>query len=65
MPAAAIVTDTTSYLPDEIVAEHDIHRVSLYVTLDGEQRRESDINGEDYGSFYERLSASETGATTR
>ncbi len=39
----AVVTDTTAYLPEELVAEHDIHRISLYVTLDGEQRRESEI----------------------
>ena len=37
----AIVCDTTSYLPDEMLAEHGIQRVSLYVALDGEQRRES------------------------
>jgi len=64
LPATAIVTDTTSYLPDELLAEHDIQRVSLYVTLDGEQRREIEISGDDYDDFFERLSASETGATT-
>ena len=26
-----VVTDTTAYLPDELIAEHGIHRVSLYV----------------------------------
>jgi DegV family protein with EDD domain len=60
----AVVTDTTAYLPEELVAEHDIHRVSLYVTLDGEQRRESDIVTTDYDEFFERLSRSEEGATT-
>ena len=64
MPAPAVVTDTTAYLPDDLVAQYDIHRVSLYVSLDGEQRRESDISGGDYADFYERLSASEGGATT-
>ena len=53
----AVVTDTTAYLPDELVAEHGIHRVSLYVTLDGEQRRESEIPADDYDDFFERLRA--------
>ncbi len=62
--ATAVVTDTTAYLPDELIAEHDIKRVSLYVTLDGEQRRESEISGPAYADFYQRLSRSEQGATT-
>lgn len=62
--STAVVTDTTAYLPDELVAEHGIHRVSLYVTLDGEQRRESEISAAEYSDFYERLSQSATGATT-
>ena len=41
----AVVTDTTAYLPDELIAEHGIHRVSLYVTLEGEQRPEIEIPG--------------------
>ena len=36
--------------------------ISLYVTLEGDQQRESDI--EDLGGFYERLRASDQGATT-
>jgi DegV family protein with EDD domain len=60
----AIVTDTTAYLPDEMVAELGIHRVSLYVTLEGEQRRELDIASEEYATFFERLRKSEEGATT-
>jgi DegV family protein with EDD domain len=60
----AVVTDTTAYLPEEVIAEHGIHRVSLYVTLDGEQRRESEISDADYGDFYERLRRSDSGATT-
>jgi DegV family protein with EDD domain len=38
--------------------------VSLYVTLDGEQRPEGEISASEYDSFYERLRASEEGATT-
>jgi DegV family protein with EDD domain len=60
----AVVTDTTAYLPEELVAERGIHRVSLYVTLDGEQQRESEISGAGYDDFYERLRRSESGATT-
>ncbi len=62
MAQTAIVTDSTSYLPSELLAENSIERVSLYVTLDGTEERELDI--EDYGGFYERLQASEAGATT-
>jgi fatty acid kinase fatty acid binding subunit len=60
----AIVTDTTSYLPDELIADHGIHRISLYVTLDGEQRAEMAIPPEQYGDFYEQLRQSDSGATT-
>jgi DegV family protein with EDD domain len=59
-----VVTDTTAYLPEELIAEHRIHRVSLYVTLDGEQRAESEISAEAYDDFYERLRRTEQGATT-
>ena len=59
-----VVTDTTAYLPEELIAEHGIHRVSLYVTLDGEQLPESEIHAEAYNDFYERLRRSEQGATT-
>jgi DegV family protein with EDD domain len=58
----AVVTDTTCYLPAEIVEREGIELISLYVTLDGEQRREADIT--DLGEFYERLRASDDGATT-
>lgn len=62
--ATAVVTDSTVYLPDDLVAQQGIHRVSLYVTLDGEQRRESEISSAEYDDFYERLSRSAVGATT-
>ena len=60
----AVVTDTTSYLPEDMLAELGVERVSLYVTLDGEQSRERDISGEAYDDFYERLARSKTGAST-
>lgn len=58
----AIVCDTTGYLPDELVAAKGIARISLYVSLGAEQRRESEIA--DYSGFFERLRASQEGATT-
>lgn len=58
----AVVCDTTAYLPADLVAERGIETISLYVSVDGEQQREADIA--DYGAFYERLRASEGGATT-
>ncbi|HEX8754385.1 MAG TPA: DegV family protein [Solirubrobacterales bacterium] len=58
----AVVCDSTCYLPAQLVAERGIQVISLYVSVDGEQRREVDIA--DYGAFYEQLRASESGATT-
>jgi DegV family protein with EDD domain len=63
-PRTAVVTDTTAYLPDELVAEHGIHRVSLYVSIGGEQQAEAAIPAAEYADFYERLRRSEEGATT-
>jgi DegV family protein with EDD domain len=59
-----VVCDTTSYLPDELVSEHRIERISLYVTLEGEERRESEIAPSEYADFYERLRHSDEGTTT-
>jgi DegV family protein with EDD domain len=58
----AVVCDTTAYLPTGLLAERDIKTISLYVSVDGEQERESEIS--DFDAFYERLRASESGATT-
>jgi DegV family protein with EDD domain len=60
----AVVVDTTSYLPEELIDRYGIHRVSLYVTLEGEQKRESEISAAEYDDFYERLRRSDAGATT-
>jgi DegV family protein with EDD domain len=53
MPEVALVTDSTSYLPRELVAAHGIHEVSLYVSDAAGPRRELDIA--DYGRFYDDL----------
>jgi DegV family protein with EDD domain len=62
MPSTAVVADTTSYLPPELIDEHNIHLVSLYVGIEGDQDRESDIG--DLQDFYERLRASDQTVTT-
>src|SRR5919106_1370288 len=62
MPQTAVVADTTSYLPPELLTKHDIHLVSLYVGIEGEQERESDV--EDLQGFYERLRKSGEAVTT-
>jgi DegV family protein with EDD domain len=58
----AVVCDTTAYLPSALLAERGIETISLYVSVDGEQEREAEIS--DYAAFYERLRASQSGATT-
>ena len=60
----SVVVDTTAYLPDTLIDELGSHRISLYVTLDGTEKRESDIDAAEYGDFYERLRKSSGGATT-
>jgi DegV family protein with EDD domain len=58
----AVVCDTTCYLPTDLVAKREIKEISLYVAADGELEKESEIS--DFDDFYERLRASESGATT-
>src|SRR5919202_4762477 len=53
MPPVAVVTDSTHYLPRDLVDAAELHEVSLYVTDDGSQRRELEIG--DVGAFYQRL----------
>ena len=49
-----VVTDTTHYLPAEVVKAQGIHLVSLYVNWpDGRQAREADLDGFD--AFYAEL----------
>jgi DegV family protein with EDD domain len=53
MAGVAVVTDTTHYLPREVVQRHGLHEVSLYVNWGGRTDRESDLT--DYEAFYEHL----------
>jgi DegV family protein with EDD domain len=64
MSGVAVVTDTTQYLPSELIARHGIHLVSLYVTWDGRTDREADVS--DYDGFYDYLrSAGELPSTSQ
>jgi DegV family protein with EDD domain len=62
VPAVAVVTDSTSYLPRDLVAARGILEVSLYVRDGGGQRRELDID--DYARFYDDLRAATDLPTT-
>jgi DegV family protein with EDD domain len=53
MTRVRIVTDSTSYLPPEVLAGHDLQVVSLYVNEGGGTTRESDLT--DLDAFYARL----------
>jgi len=60
--STVVVCDTTAYLPAAMTEKLGIEVISLYVAIDGDQRRESEIG--DYGEFFERLRVSEGGFTT-
>jgi DegV family protein with EDD domain len=53
MSGVAVVTDTTHYLPRELVETNDIHEVSLYVNWPDSQERESAMG--TFDAFYDRL----------
>jgi DegV family protein with EDD domain len=52
MPGVAIVTDSTTYLPRDMVRDQEIHEVSLYISWPDGQERESEM---DFDAFYARL----------
>jgi DegV family protein with EDD domain len=58
----ALVTDTTTYLPRELIERWRINEVSLYVGWDGELRREDDYA--DLDAFYAKLHSSTLLPTT-
>ncbi len=60
--AVAVVTDTTHYLPSELVAAQGLHLDSLYVRFGEELERESDMP--DFDRFYERLRSAKDLPTT-
>src|ERR1700754_5217458 len=64
MSRIAVVTDTTQYLPSDVIERHGIHLVSLYVNWDGRTEREADLA--DYDAYYDFLrSAGELPSTSQ
>ncbi len=64
MAGVAVVTDTTHYLPPEVVRRHGIHEVSLYVNWNGRTDREADLT--DLDAFYDAMrSAAELPSTSQ
>jgi DegV family protein with EDD domain len=61
-PPVAVVSDTTAYLPADVITEHDIRLVSLYVNWPDGSERESEMP--DFDAFYERLRSAEQIPTT-
>ena len=57
-----VVTDTTQYLPRELLEEQGVQVVSLYVNEADGTRREGDMP--DFDAFYERLRTAEQLPTT-
>ena len=62
MPRVAVVTDTTHYLPADLVAENQLHEVSLYVRFGDDLERESSMP--DFDAFYDRLRSAKELPTT-
>ena len=62
MPEVAVVTDTTHYLPADLVAQRGVREVSLYVNDGERQQREADIA--DLDAFYDGLRAAASLPTT-
>src|SRR5919106_1488965 len=58
MSDVAIVTDSTSYLPAELVERHGVHVVPLYVVFDGD-RPVPEVEITDYDEFFEELRRAE------
>jgi DegV family protein with EDD domain len=63
MAGVAVVSDSTSYLPPELVEKHGIQIVPLYIVFGGDRTvPETDIT--DYDAFFEELRAAEHLPTT-
>ena len=62
MSPVAVVTDTTHYLPADLVRQNDLHLVSLYVRFGDELERESEMP--DFQAFYDRLRSAKELPTT-
>jgi DegV family protein with EDD domain len=63
MPEVAVVTDSTAYLPPELIEKHGLEVVPLYVVFGGDRTvRETEIT--DYPAFFEELRQAESLPTT-
>ena len=63
MPPVAVVSDTTGYLPEDLVEANQITLVSLYINFAGKRtEREADIT--DYDRFFDDMRAAERLPTT-
>jgi DegV family protein with EDD domain len=58
MADVAVVTDSTSYLPPELIERHGIHVVPLYVVF-GADRTVPEVEITDYPAFFEELRSAE------
>src|SRR5829696_2295371 len=63
MSAVAVVTDSTSYLPPELIERHGIRVVPLYVMFGGD-RTVPEVEITDYPAFFEELRTAEKLPTT-
>ena len=61
-PSVAIVSDTTGYMPAELVSANEIHLVSLYVNWEDRSERELDMP--NFDQFYDRLRGADRLPTT-
>jgi DegV family protein with EDD domain len=63
MGRVSVVTDSTSYLPPELIERHGIHVVPLYVVFGGE-RPVAEVDITDYPAFFEEVRTAERHPTT-
>jgi len=63
MSGVAVVTDSTSYLPPELIERHQITIVPLYVVFGGE-RTVPEVEITDYDAFFEELRTADALPTT-
>jgi len=52
MPEIAVMTDTVSYMPEEIVSEYCVTQIPTHIIIDGETRLENQL---DLATFYEKM----------
>ena len=63
MSRVSVVTDSTSYLPRELVERHELTIVPLYIVFGGD-RTVPEVEIDDYDSFFDELRSAEKLPTT-